>query len=206
MKKILFIILLILTKNSYCQDPINGAAINAQLIELNGQISALVGIETDQKVDGYTNLLKNTEQGRQLVENFKQIKKIQEDLQKVTSAIRDVNLVRKTLKYSFKTIQDFRDIINIANNANINGTKIFSPKSIENLLTSFSYINEQITGLQDDLTKLLKNNVFKMEEGTRLNLLSSINKRIMKIYENVSLRKAYYINTFGPYVSQTIIN
>ena len=216
MKKINIIILILLTSiyiNS--QIPVTDVAANANLVIINTQLATLIGTigalevtAASTEVSTGTQLTETVAQGEAVLEQYEELAEIQEALKTVTTAIKSVSSVRKSIELSFKTTQDFLFIINNVDEIEMtvgNKTlKIFNQNNIDRLNQEFDDMVENNTHIVELISELVQDNVFKMEEGNRLQLLLELQKSLMKNYNFTHQKRLKFEKLFGKYINTPI--
>jgi hypothetical protein len=225
MKYKLTIILVLIIKTSFGQIPVTDVAANANLVILNTQISTMLatlgtiegtiasveGTMASVEGTGVENSATNGEaltesaaQGETMIEQLDQVEEIQKELEKVKKAIKDVKQVKNSLIYIVKIIRDTNYILGKINNLEYEGHKIFNSNQISNINDEFDKILGIVNDLMEVIQKLVKDDIFKMDDGNRLKLLLDISEKIKNEYEKVHKKRMYLEKSFEKLIGKPI--
>lgn len=188
--------------------PVNDVEANFKLNILNKNIVALLKTEGEDKINNGKNLKESIEQSKKMEKSLNQVEKIQESLKKVKNAIRDVNAVRTALMYTYKTVKDSYFILFEVNNMTYsNGKRLFESSDIQSINDSLDQVLNQMNTILSVIQKLVTDDVFKMDDGKRLELILSLNKSLKDNYDKVHAKavimKSDFENSIIPYLDNS---
>jgi len=205
--KIIFGILLFISQMSFGQVPApvidvkansNLKFISKSISKLSGQIGKLLKTEGETKVTSGKNLKESVSQGEKMQQSL-------DALTKVTAAIKSVKAVKNGIMLIYNTVKDTYYIIYQMNNMKFNnGKKIFQSNDIEIINNDIDFILDEMNSVFDIIQKLVKDDVLKMDDGKRLELILSLNKDLKSCSNKVKYKVNRMKELFQDYLVEPI--
>ena len=205
--KIIFGILLFISQMSFGQVPVpvidvkansNLTFIGKSISKLSGQIGKLLKTEGETKVTSAKNLKESVSQGEKMQQSL-------DALTKVTAAIKSVKAVKNGIMLIYNTVKDTYYIIYQMNNMKFNnGTKIFQSNDIEIINNDIDFILDEMNSIFVIIQKLVKDDVLKMDDGKRLELILSLNKDLKSCSNKVKYKVNRMKELFQDYLVEPI--
>ena len=205
--KIIFGILLFISQMSFGQVPApvidvkansNLKFISKSISKLSGQIGKLLKTEGETKVTSGKNLKESVSQGEKMQQSL-------DALTKVTAAIKSVKAVKNGIMLIYNTVKDTYYIIYQMNNMKFNnGKKIFQSNDIEIINNDIDFILDEMNSIFVIIQKLVKDDVLKMDDGKRLELILSLNKDLKSCSNKVKYKVNRMKELFQDYLVEPI--
>jgi len=207
MKKIMKIIVLFYVSTTFGQIPVTDAAANLELTALNATIGSLLSTSSSNKASNAKTLKESLSQGKKMQKGLDKAQKVQEALKKVKSAIKDFQGVKKAVMLMYKTVQDTYFIIYQMNNMEFkSGRKLFDTNDINEVNDDIDLILDKMNDIIDVIQKLMKDDLLKMDDGKRLELILKLNNQLEDNYNLVHRKVISYKTDFKGLIVEPLNN
>lgn len=202
----------------FSQIPVTDVAANANLVIINTQIASVLtalgtiegtlgGLEGNSVENSATNientstnvenLAESVTQSETMIAQLEEIQEIQEQLNTVKQAIKDAKQVKESLIYIVKIIRDTNYILTQTNSLKYrDGRRVFSSNDIDQINEVFDTVLNTVNGFMDVIQKVIKDDVFKMDEGNRLELILNMAEKIKIEFTRIHSKRIEFENSF----------
>ena len=215
---------LLIVQFNYGQIPVTDVAANANLVIVNTQLATVntqlgtlltaiggvqgtlgtiegtsAAIETTGASNDATNASNLTEsiaQGETMVAQLEEMQEIQDQLSTIKEGVKNMKQIKNSLVYIFHIVKDTNYILTEANTLTVFDLKVFNSNDINQLNEQFDVVLETVNTLMETIQNLVKDNMFKMDEGSRLDIILDVTAKIKEQYEKTHERRINFENDF----------